>query len=241
MLHKTSGIILHTTNYSDTSLIVKIYTEKFGLQSYMISGVRSKKSKTKASLFQPMALVSLEVSNSEKTTLQRISEINIEYQYTDVPYNIIKSSIAIFLNEVLFRTLKEEHPDEDLFSYIKNSFMILDLKTENCSNFHMYFLVQLSKFLGFYPQGDFSDTTSYFDLSGGIFLMNVPSHNNYLKPELSKSLAELMASNFEHIHNLKMDGVQRKMLLKALILYYQFHISSFGELKSMAVLEQVVG
>ena len=97
MLHKTSGIILHTTKYSDSSLIVKIYTEKFGLQSYMISGARSKKSKTKASLFQPMALVLLEVSNSEKITLQRISEINIEHQYIDVPYNIIKSSIAIFL------------------------------------------------------------------------------------------------------------------------------------------------
>ncbi len=241
MLHKTSGIILHTTNYSDSSLIAKIYTEKFGLQSYMINGVRSKKSKTKATLFQPMALVELVVSNSEKTSLQRVSEINIQHPYSTLPYNIIKSSIAIFLNEILYKTLKEEHPDEDLFSYIKNSFLILDLKTENCSNFHLYFLLQLSKFLGFYPQGNFSDTTNYFDLNEGNFISHAPSHNNYLKPPIAQLLDNLLNSNFECLQELKIDIIQRKMLLQALILYYQFHISSFGELKSLGILEQIIG
>ena len=113
MLHKTSGIILHTVKYSETSLIVKIYTRDFGLQSYMVTGVRSKKSKNKASLFQPLALVELEVSNTNKGSLQRISEINILHPYSDIPYNIVKSSIAIFLNEILYKAIKEEHADED--------------------------------------------------------------------------------------------------------------------------------
>ncbi len=240
MLHQTSGIILHTTNYSDTSLIVKVYTAKFGLQSYMINGTRSKKSKTKASLFQPMSIVEIVVSNSEKTSLQRISEINIQFPYSDIPYNIIKSSIAIFLNEILFRSLKEEHSDEDLFLYIKNSLLILDLKTDSCSNFHLCFLIQLSRFLGFYPQGNFSEKNSCFDLSDGRYISHLPSHNNYLKPDIAFLLNELMNSNFEHIQELKIDNTQRKILLQSIILFYQFHISSFGELKSLDVLEQVI-
>jgi len=240
MLHKTSGIILQTINYSDTSLIAKIYTETFGLQSYMISGARSKKSKTKATLFQPMSLVELEVSNSQKSTLQHISEIAIQHPYTEIPYNIVKSSIALFLNEVLFRSLKEEHPDEDLFSFIKNSFLILGIKIESCSNFHLSFLVQVSKFFGFYPQGSFSETNSFFDLCEGRFYSKIPSHNNYLTPPDALLLNQLMDSSFETIHELKIGAIKRKMMLNSLIFFFQFHIPSFGEVKSVAVLEQVV-
>ena len=102
MLHKTRGIILHTLNYSETSLIVKIITPDFGVKSYIVNGVRSKKSKFKATIFQPLALVDMVVSNTDKAELQRISEINILSPYTDIPYNIIKSSIALFLNEIVY-------------------------------------------------------------------------------------------------------------------------------------------
>ncbi|HLC83167.1 MAG TPA: DNA repair protein RecO [Bacteroidia bacterium] len=240
MLHKTSGIILQTTNYSDTSLIAKIYTENFGLQSYMISGVRSKKSKTKASLFQPMTIVEIEVSNSSKSNLHRISEIAVQHPYSDIPYNIVKSSIAIFLNEVLFRSLKEQEADEDLYSFIKNSLLILDFKNESCSNFHLCFLIQISKFFGFYPQGNFSETTSHFDLCDGKFISSVPSHNNYLNPTLSFLLDKIMSTKFENIQGLMMDSGQRKTLLNAFVFFFKFHIPSFGEIKSMAVLEEVI-
>ncbi len=240
MLHKTGGIILQTTNYSDTSLIAKIYTERFGLQSYMISGARSKKSKTKASLFRPMAIVDIEVSNSTKSNLHRISEISIQHPYSDIPYNIVKSSIAIFLNEVLFRSLKEEHPDEDLFSFIKNSLLILDIKNESCSSFHLCFLVQISKFFGFYPQGSFSESNSYFDLCNGKFTSQIPSHNNYLNPSLALLLDKIMQAKFENIHEIKIDSIHRKTVLYSLVFFFQFHIPSFGEIKSMAVLEEVI-
>ncbi len=240
MLHKTSGIILQTTTYSDTSLIAKIYTEHFGLQSYMISGVRSKKSKTKASLFQPMTIVDIEVSNSTKSTLHRISEISIRHPYSDIPYNIVKSTIAIFLNEILFRSLKEEEANEDLFSFIKNSLLILDIKGESCSNFHLCFLVQISKFFGFYPQGSFSNSDSYFDLREGKFISHLPSHNNYLNPILSSLLNKIMLHKFENMQDLKMDSNQRKTLLFSLVFFFQFHIPSFGEIKSVAVLEEVI-
>ena len=174
MLHKTLGIILHTIKYSESSLITKIFTRDFGLQSYIISGIRSKKSRNKASLFQPLAMVEIVVSNSEKTNLQRISEINTHYPYADIPYNISKSSIALFLNEVLFKAINVEHPDENMFEFIKNSLQILDLEHKNCSNFHIYFMVQLSRFLGFYPQGNFSSSDSVFDLQEGRFVNFIP-------------------------------------------------------------------
>jgi DNA repair protein RecO (recombination protein O) len=240
MLYKTSGIILYTTKYSDTSLITKIYTSDFGLQSYIINGVRSKKSKNKASLFQPMTIVDLVVSNSGKGNLQRISEINNCHPYNDIPYNIVKSSIAMFLNEILYKTLKEEHADEELFEFVKNSFLILDLKTDNCVNFHIYFLVQLSRFLGFYPQGNYSKETCYFDLKEGRFCTNIPSHSHYLSPENAQMLDDLTKASYESVGILKIIKSQRKELLQRIIRFYQLHISSIGDIKSVEVLEEVL-
>jgi DNA repair protein RecO (recombination protein O) len=240
MIHRTSGIILHTTNYSDTSLIVKVYTSHFGLQSYIISGVRSKTSKNKAALIQPMALLDLQVSNAKNKNLQRVSEINNSHPYQDIPYNIIKSSIAIFLNEILYKAIREQHPDEDMFEYIKNSLLILDIKTDNCANFHVCFLIQLSRYLGFYPQGNYSAGTSFFDLKEGRFVANIPNHIHYLLPEYSILLDACLKHNYETIHLLKLDKLQRKELLQFLIVFYQLHITSFGEIKSIKVLEEVI-
>lgn len=241
MLHQTSGIILHTTDYSDSSIIAKIYTEKFGLQSYMISGARSKRSKTKAKLFQPLSIVELQVSNSQKSNLQRISEITVHHPYAEIPYNIVKSSIVLFLNEMLFRALKEEHPDEDLFAFISNSLLILDLQQGNTSNFHLGFLVRISKFFGFSPQGNYSAETPKFDLVDGKYCSVAPSHNHYLNAEESAILSQLAITPFEELEGLKITGVQRKLLLNALVSFFRFHIPSFGEIRSVAILEEVIG
>jgi DNA repair protein RecO (recombination protein O) len=240
MLHKTSGILLHTVKYSENSLIVKIYTRTFGLQSYMISGARSKKSKTKINIFQPLALVDMVVSDSGKGSIQRISEISILYPYNHIPYDIVKSSIAIFLNELLYKAIKEEHADEGMFEYIKSTLLILDLKTENCANFHIYFMVQLCRYLGFYPQGAHSSETPTFDLLEGRFISHLPHHPHFLTASQSLLLNETINAGYNTIHLLKIDRVQRKQLLESLILFYQLHIPSFGEIKSIQVLEEVI-
>ncbi len=240
MLHKTSGIILHTTKYSETSLIVKIISPDFGVKSYIVNGGRSKKSKFKASIFQPLALVEMVVSNTDKGTLQRISEINILYAYSDIPYNIIKSSIALFLNEILYKAIKEQHSDDNLFEYIKNSLQLLDLKLDNCANFHVFFMVQLSRYLGFFPEGNYSKTTPVFDLQEGRFVAYLPSHPNYLNEMQGSLLSELIDADYDTIHQLVIDKTQRKLILQLLIKYYQLHIVSFGEIKSLEVLEEVI-
>ncbi len=241
MLHTTSGIILHTIKYSETSLIAKIYTRSFGLQSYMVSGVRSKKSKNKATLFQPLTLVEMVVSNSNKGTLQRISEINILHPYADIPYDIVKSSIVIFLNEILYKALREEHSDEDMFEFIKNSLLVLDLKHDNCSNFHIFFMIQLSRFLGFFPQGKYTAETPIFDLREGRFINHLPDHFYYLSTQNSMLLYDFISSGYETIHQLKMDNSERKDLLQSMIVFYQLHIASFKEIKSQEILEEVLG
>jgi DNA repair protein RecO (recombination protein O) len=206
----------------------------------MINGVRSKKAKNKASLFQPMAIVELVVSNSHKSNLQRVSEVSVQHPYSNIPYNIVKSSIAIFINEVLYRSLKEQHSDEDLYEYIKSSLLILDIQQENCSNFHVCFMMQLTRFLGFYPQGNYSGTTPFFDLQEGKFISSMPTHANYMPSQISVFLEQLIRSNYSDVHLLILSRVQRKELLRNMILFYQLHISSFGEIRSLEVLEEVI-
>lgn len=240
MLHKTSGLLLHTIKYSETSLIVKIISPDFGVKSYIVNGVRSKKTKFKATIFQPLTLVDMIVSNTDNAKLQRISEISILYPYNDIPYNIIKSSIALFLNEVLYKALKEQHSDANLFEYLKNSLQLLDLKNDTCSNFHIFFMIQLSRYLGFFPEGNFSVTTSIFDLQEGRFVRHLPNHPHYMDAVQSLLFNELINSEYDTVDQIKIDKNQRKQLLNSLIKFYQLHISSFGEIKSLEVLEQVI-
>lgn len=241
MLHKTSGIVLHTTKYSETSLIVKIISPDFGLKSYIVNGVRSRKAKFKANIFQPMALVDMVVSNNEKAGLQRISEINILYPYTDIPYNIIKSSVVLFLNEIVYKAIKEEHhPDENMFEFIKNSLQLLDLKFDSCANFHVFFMIQLSRYLGFFPEGQHAVETPVFDLQEGRFTGKLPVHSYYLEGNLSALLSDFIQSDYSTIQQLKPDKLQRRELLRSLILFYQLHISTFHEINSLDVLEQVI-
>lgn len=241
MLHKTSGIILHTVKYAESGLIVKAYTKEFGLQSYIIGGIRNKRSKNKTSLFQPLTLVDIVSTGNTKNSLQRISEINISQPFHHIRYDVIKSTIAIFLNEVLIKSLKEAQPDEELFQFLRNSLLILDLNPGNCSNFHLSFMLQYSRFLGFNPQGRFSENTPFMDLQEGRFIDKMPAHPYYLEKKRASLLSDCMFAGYESVNDIKIDNSDRRQLLNALILLYQLHIDSFGILKSPAILEEIMG
>lgn len=239
MLHKTEGIVLHSVKYAENSLIVKVYTSVFGLQSYMLSGIKGKKSKHKSALLQPLSLVDLIVSNSNKGTLQRVSEISLLKPYTDIPYHLVKRSIAIFLNEILYKVLKEEHADVTMFEFIKNALLVLDLKQDSCSNFHIYFMVQLSPYLGFSPHGSLEEKGDFFDLKEGCFISTIPTHRHYLNTENTKLFHQFLTASFESFQAIPLNRMQRRELLQALILYYQFHVDAFGEIKSLSILEEI--
>jgi DNA repair protein RecO (recombination protein O) len=241
MLHKTRGIVLQTISYSETSLIARIYTERFGLQSYMVNGARGKKAKVKANMLQPLLLVDLVVYHKEKNTLQRISEIRNNQPFTSIPYSIVKTTIAIFLNELLCKAIKEEEPNERLFGFLHSSVQILDLEPENCSNFHLVFMVQLGKYLGFYPQGKACAATPYFDLQEGTFIPKEPAHPYFLYPVHAQLLWQLMLVDYSSSMTVPVQKSQRKELLSKLILYYELHLPSLHEINSHKVLEEVMG
>lgn len=240
MLYKTRGIVLHTLNYSDTSVIARVYTEQFGLQAYMINGARGKKAKIKANIFQPLSLVDMVVYHKEKSGLQRISEIRNNHPFTSIPYNIVKTSIVMFVNEVLYKAIREEEPNQRLFEFIFSSVQMLDLEPDNCANFHLSFLVQLSKYLGFFPQGKACAETPCFDLQEGTFIAREPMHPYFLDSDLSLILNELLETDLNSASTLHVMNSQRRELLSKLILYYELHLASLRQINSHLILEQVI-
>ncbi len=240
MLRKTRGIVLHVTDYAETSLVAKIYTEESGLQSYLINGVRKQKSKFKSNLFQPLNLVDIVAYHKEGHGLKRISEINAHPQLTSIPYDIVKSAVAIFLNEVIYRSIREEEKNQTLFDFLFSSIQILDLRTVDCSTFHLYFMIQFTRYLGFFPNGNYFEDQSIFNLEDGIFQLNTPSHPHFLSNHLTKFLYGLMECSFENYHRIKMNHLQKKELLKALITYFELHHTHGTHLKSHHVLHEIM-
>ena len=151
MLHKTRGIVFKVTDYSESSVVVQIFTEKFGLQSYLINGVKKPKSKIKLNSLQPLHLLDMIVYHKTSGNIQRVSELRHQPVFQSIPYDIVKSSITMFLNEVLYKSLRQHEPDEVLFEFLFHAIEILDSLNAGLANFHLYFLLRLTRFLGFYP------------------------------------------------------------------------------------------
>jgi DNA repair protein RecO (recombination protein O) len=240
MLHKTKGIVLKATKYSESSLIIHVFTEKFGIQSYLLNGVRKNNSKIKTGMLQPLHLLEMVVYHKPAGGLQRISELKNKPVFTSIPFDIIKSSLAIFMCDVIYHSIREQQSDERLFNFLCNSIEMLDVKNDHLVNFHLLFLLQLSKFLGFYPSNFDSLTNEYFDLRNGIFLKDIPDHPLFVDKELTVKMKQLLELNFEELHHFSIDAENRKRMLNCLIQYYGIHIEKFGDIKSHFILEEVL-
>jgi len=239
MLHKTRGIVLRAVNYSDTSIIVKIYTEEFGIQTYLIKGAKRKNSSIKANLFQPLSLLELVVYKKEKKKLHTLKEAGVEFHFNSIPNDPAKTSILFFLNEILLKCLQEEENNHELFAFLHETMQTLESAEKNISNFYLIFLVRLSRFLGFYPQGKFSETTTFFDLQEGGFTPTEPLHPDFLDNSNSQLLGKLLVSNYYSMDSLTFSGKERKNLLDILLRFYHLHLSNMGSISSHKVLEQV--
>jgi DNA repair protein RecO (recombination protein O) len=239
MLHKTRGIIFHTTEYSETSIIAKVYTELFGVQSYIVNGVRKKKAKTRSNVFQPLTLVEMVVYHNERGGLQRLSEIRIVQPYKSIPFDIRKSSMVIFLDEILYRSLKEENSNPVLFEYLSSALQLLDLQPNAGNSFHLLFLLRLTRFLGFFPNGRFSDGAPYFDLQEGIYKSVSPSHPFFLEAALSEKFDRLVEGCGDLTSDLQLTSEERRNLLERTLEYYRLHIDGMGEVRSHRILEEV--
>lgn len=239
MLQKTKGIVFQHVQYSETSIIVKIFTEVFGLRSYIVKGIRSKHSKTKLALFQPLNLLDLVVYQKENKSINYLREVKVSFPYHSIPVDMFKRSILLFLDELLVKSIKEESANKALFDWLYHSLTWLDLSDKNLINFHLIFTLQLTRMLGFYPKKTF-ENRNIFDLREGLFTDTKPDHPNFISGEEASKFSGLLETNLESPYNLELTTAERRKLLETLIFYYQLHIPSFGEMKSLKVLKQIL-
>jgi len=239
-LYHTRGIVLHHLKYRETSIITKIYTEKFGLQSYIVRGVRSTKAKTKFNLFQPANILDLVVYYKEKSSLKNIKEVKIAHHYNSIPFDVIKSSITLFIIEIFFKSIIEEEANRNLFDYLFHTLLALDETEKNVSDVPLLFMIRLTKYLGFWPQSNYSGTNQYFDLKEGIFLANSPGHDHYLTQKTSKLFYHLINNSSDRKNPFTFHNSDRKILLEKLIEYYKIHLPGIRDIKSHGVLSEVL-
>ena len=221
-------------------MIVQIFTEKFGLQSYMINGVKKSRAKIRQNSLQPLHLVDLVVYHKPTGNIQRISELRQSPVFQTIPYNVIKSSLVMFLNEVLYKAIREQSADEILFEYMYHSIELLDRMIDGTANFHLYFLLRLTRFLGFYPDKTAASSSEFFDLQSGAFINYQPSHSFILQGPYTLLWRALLDSSFENLSRIDITAGQRKFLLEKLLDYYRLHIDNFGEIRSHKILKEVL-
>lgn len=240
MLHKTRGIVLKTTLYSESSVIVQIFTEKFGIQSYMINGVKKPKAKIRMNMLQPLHLVDMIVYHKSNTSIQRVSELRPSPIFRSIPYDIIKSTITLFLNEVLYKSIRQQTTDEHLFDFIFSAVCWFDETAELNVNFHLAFLLKLSRFLGFAPSTQTKSDQSYFDLQEGEFRSSIPVHPYFLDKFDAALFISLFSTPFEKINEINIENQTRRNILDKILVYYTLHTASFGDIRSHQVLEDVL-
>lgn len=238
MQEKTTGIVLHTLKYSDAASIATIYTAHFGRATYLIYGVNKKKSKHRASFFQPLSILELDVAHAPLKELQQIKEVRTKYAFSSIPFNPVKNALALFMAEILFRTLRQSESDEVLFSFLENSIQQLDLCEDGISNFHLVFLLKLSRYLGFEPNSE-NNTDAYFDLLHGIFTQTKPQHNHYIQKAISAQLATLLIADYSSVSQLHFSRTERSKLIESMVEYYQLHIPEVQGLQSLPVLQSL--
>lgn len=233
----TKAIVFSALKYGDTSLIVKAFTEQAGLKSYMLKGVlTSKKGKLRTAYFQPMNQLEIVAVHRQNRGLHQIREVRLHYTYTTIDTEMDKKAITLFLAEVLGYAIKEEESNPQLFQFLEASFQWLDTH-EDVANFHLFFLLQLSKYLGFYPR-EKNSHKNYFDLVEGEFV-DQPSAHPYINGEQLLHFRAFLGITFEAIHTIGLRKQERQELLQALVLYFELHLQGFKKPRSLAVLNEV--
>jgi DNA repair protein RecO (recombination protein O) len=239
MIYKTRGLVIHTIKYTDNSVISHIYTEHFGRKSFMISGARGKKSPARINLLQHLSILDMEVYIKQKRDLQRVKEIKLHETFTSLPWHPGKNAVALFISEFLYRTLQEEESNPNLFSYLINAIKIFDLSESGYANFHLLFLLGLSRYLGFFPQNNYSASKEIFDMENARFTDAQPLHPHFILPPASRQLHEIMACPLEDMSRLKLNSSMRNLVLNGIIDYYRYHLPGMGQMKSISVLREI--
>jgi DNA repair protein RecO (recombination protein O) len=221
MIHKTRGIVLRFIKFRETSIIVTILTDKFGVQSYIVNGVRSKKSQNKIALYQPLTLLNLVVYHREQANIERIKEVQCLHPFSSLITNVKKSSVCLFITEVINKAIREESQTGEVFNFIADSLIAFDSMDEGFENFHLLFLLKLSRYLGF-----------------GIHNVNEVVGGQAADEATETLISKLLNANYaDHV---SMSNTQRRNVLDIIVRFYSDHMEQLREIKSLAVLKEVM-
>jgi len=239
MLVTTEGIVLHFIKYGESSVIATIYTRDYGRQSYLVNAARTKKSQNKSSLLQPLFLVDMVAYQKQSRELHRIKELRCNHVYQNIPFEITKSSLVIFLAEVLYKSINEQESYPEMYDFVKNSLLFFDLMEKGANNFHLWFLFRLTEYLGFLPDTSRVGFEGWFDIRKGLVTHFQPAHPFYANKEVTERLIELSTLKIQEIGEFVISRQLRDSLVTVLIDYYQLHFDNLGEIKSLNVLREV--
>ena len=239
MLCKTAGIILKQTKYNDTSRIVTIFLKKHGKKSFIVYGNRNnKKKKYFVNLFQPLIQLNIEFNYQENRNLQKIKEASLLNNYTSIPFQIEKSSIILFLSEILNKIFKNDYFDEQVFDFIINSLNIFDLQDNNFMNFHLSFLIQLIKKLGFEINNNYSIKNKFFNIKNSFFSEFYEDVNS-INENNSKIISDILKIKIQNNNKIRMNNKTRQEILNIILKYYSYHIENLQNINSLIVLNQI--
>jgi DNA repair protein RecO (recombination protein O) len=243
MLHNTKGIVLRSVKYGDSSLVSTILTDMYGIQAYMVQGVRSSKpSKNRAGFFQPGTLLDMVVYRNANKSLQRIKEFQTAHLYQTVHEDVVKNSVVLFSAELLLRLLPEDAPQPELFELAYAYFVALDnTPQQDVGNFPLYFIIQCGKMMGYDLQGKYSTETPFLDLQDGSYSSHAPSTIHVIHDEDAKALSQLLDINdLAKVRDVEMNSGMRLRLMDWYVAFLQLHTQHMGNIRSLSVLRAVL-
>jgi DNA repair protein RecO (recombination protein O) len=241
LIHSTKGIVLRTIKYGETSVIAWIFTELFGIQSYMVNGVRTSGKTSKAHFFQPASILEMQVYHNDLKNLQRIKDLRWAHLYKNIFSDITKNSVALFMVELLQKNLKQPETNETLFHFCEDAFLFLDIADAAITaNFPIYFAIHLAQILGIRLLDNYSEENNILNLAEGSF-SNEKSATDQLSVEISFYISQFLKTiQPEDLREIKMNRNTRMSILKSLESYYSWHVPEFGTMKTLNVLSEVL-
>ncbi|WP_224484161.1 DNA repair protein RecO [Robertkochia aurantiaca] len=236
MIVKSRAIVISALKYGDSSLIVKLFTEQSGMRSYMLKGVRaSRKAKLRSGYFQPLTLLDIVARHKDKGTLEALTEARLLAHFQSIPFQPAKTAVAMFIAEILSQSLREEESNIPLFNFLSEAVIWLD-SHDKIANFHLSFLLQLTRFLGFYPH-DQNPHLPFFDLVEGDFTDS--AENTVIPEDLIGVFRAFLGTDFEGSSQIYMTKTERRELLNLVVMYFKLHLQGFQNPRSLLVLNEV--
>lgn len=239
MLERTRGVVLHQLKYGDDSLVVDIFTQEHGALSFMVRVPKQRKSPLRTVLLRPLNILELDFDYRSTQGLQRVKDMRLALPYASLPYDPVKETLALYLSEFLYHALKHEGRNEALFDYLCAGLEWLDGADSGVANFHLVFLIRLTRFLGFWPDVPRHTDGLVFDMKDAVLTDVAPLHGLYLDARETAFLPYLLRASFASMHRLVLNRQQRSRILEVVELYYKIHVAEFPDLKSLDVLREI--